>query len=222
MKKVLNNERGNIAIFVLGLLIINMVLFVFVLNLGSVFATKEKSASISQQASMVATSVFYEEVRSAIGEYEEETLEGALHAFFEDFAEKVDERKRQLESSGRYVGWSVREIEVKAFDQVLNEELNSSDYRFELEGFLESRVDKQKVIRSVKSTIQKNDGLLEDAQLEIKNNRFHVKASKQFTATTYSNIIESFQDNVYQNSSGPKIDFLEEIWGNPRTINLEE
>ncbi|WP_054752472.1 pilus assembly protein TadG-related protein [Piscibacillus salipiscarius] len=58
MKKILNNERGNIAIFVLGLLIINMVLFVFVLNLGSVFATKEKSASIAQQASMVATSVF--------------------------------------------------------------------------------------------------------------------------------------------------------------------
>lgn len=68
-------------------------------------------------------------------------------------------------------------------------------------------MDKQKVIRSIKRTIQKNDGLLEDAQLEIKNNRFHVKASKEFTATTYSNIIENFQDNVYQNSSGPKIDF---------------
>ncbi|SEP97924.1 Tad domain-containing protein [Piscibacillus halophilus] len=221
MKNILKNERGNIAIFVLGLLTINMVLFVFVLNLGSVFATKEKSSTIAQQASMVATSVYYEEVQRVIEEYEDETLEGALQAFFEDFDEKVSDRKQSLTNSGQYSGWSVKEIEIEAFDQVLNEELHEPLVRNKLRDLLSSEAVENKVIQRVRHAITSNGGLLEDAQLKVDQNKFHVKASNEFKSTTLEGVIDSFKENVFQSSSGPKIDFLEEVWTGSTTIDLE-
>lgn len=222
MKKFLRNERGNIAIFVLGLLAINMVLFVFVINLGTVFATKEKSSTISQQASMVATSVFYEEVRRVIYEYEHETLEGVLKAFFENIEDKVNDRKQQLSNSDYYTGWSNNEIELEAFDQVLSQELNKTVVRKKLKELLRSEPVENKVIQSVKNTIKVNDGLLEGAQLKIENNKFFVRASYEFKSITFKDSIDDyFKENIYQSSAGPKIDFLEVVWTKPKSIYIE-
>ena len=64
--KIRKQENGSIAIFVAGLISIMMILFILVLNLGSVYAVKEKSATTAQQASLAATSAFYERVQEIV------------------------------------------------------------------------------------------------------------------------------------------------------------
>ena len=76
-KNILKSEEGNAALFLLGLLSIMMVLFVFVVNLTQVLAVKERANTTAQQASLAATSVFYEEIWHSIDEYER-TLIGVI------------------------------------------------------------------------------------------------------------------------------------------------
>ncbi|GAA0465719.1 Tad domain-containing protein [Alkalibacillus silvisoli] len=220
MKNYLN-ERGNIAIFVLGMLSIIMVMFILVINMASALATKEQSSTTVQQASLAATSVFYEEVSRVIDEYEDETLEGSLLAFFEDFNEKVSDRVDQLSSSGGYTGWSQNEINIEAFNQVLTEELNEPIVRTTLSGLLQDEEVRTSVINEARNTIQRNNGVLDGAVLTVSDNRFYVRAANEFESTSLDSIVGQINENVYQESAGPTIDFLEVIWPSSNTIPLD-
>lgn len=212
LKKRLQNEDGNIALFVLGMLSIIMILLIFVVNLGGALATKEQSGTTAQQASMAASSVLYEEVRRVVYEYEDETLEGALQAFFEDIEEMVDDRTSELSGTGNYADWTVNEIELEAFDQVLTEELNKDEVRNKLIDLLGDEDIETKVINKTKSAIIANDGVLEGAELSIKDDRFYVRAANKLESVSYDGFMEGIQENVYQESAGPKIDFLDFVW----------
>ncbi|ALX47197.1 Tad domain-containing protein [Lentibacillus amyloliquefaciens] len=212
LKKRLQNEDGNIALFVLGMLSIIMILLIFVVNLGGALATKEQSGTTAQQASMAASSVLYEEVRRVVYEYEDETLEGALQAFFEDIEEMVDDRTSELSGTGNYADWTVNEIELEAFDQVLTEELNKDEVRNKLIDLLGDEDIETKVINKTKSAIIANDGVLEGAELSIKDDRFYVRAANKLESVSYDGFMEGIQENVYQESAGPKIDFLDIVW----------
>ncbi|WP_035725035.1 Tad domain-containing protein [Gracilibacillus boraciitolerans] len=76
MRRIYNlrNQKGNIALYVLGMLSVIMILFLLVVNLAGVLITKEKSQNTAQQAAMTASSVYYEEVQKAIYEYEDDAL----------------------------------------------------------------------------------------------------------------------------------------------------
>ncbi|GAE94472.1 hypothetical protein JCM21714_3632 [Gracilibacillus boraciitolerans JCM 21714] len=119
-----------------------------------------------------------------------------------------------------YNDWSANEIELEAFDQVLNTWLNDLEVRAIILMILSSENIEQKVINEVKSSILKNDGELEDAKLAIHNNRFHVKASNKMKSVNWSDHIDDFEENVFQESSGPKIDFLELLWSGSQVIDL--
>ncbi|GEN44518.1 Tad domain-containing protein [Alkalibacillus haloalkaliphilus] len=221
MKNYLN-ERGNIAIFVLGMLSIIMVMFILVINMASALATKEQSSTTVQQASLAATSVFYEEVSRVIDEYEDETLEGSLLAFFEDFNEKVSDRVDQLSSSGGYTGWSQNEINIEAFNQVLTEELNEPIVRTTLSGLLQDEEVRTSVINEARNTIQRNNGVLDGAVLTVSDNRFYVRAANEFESTSLDGIVGQINEHVYQESAGPTINFLELIWpSSSSTISLD-
>ncbi|MDV2581448.1 Tad domain-containing protein [Alkalibacillus haloalkaliphilus] len=221
MKNYLN-ERGNIAIFVLGMLSIIMVMFILVINMASALATKEQSSTTVQQASLAATSVFYEEVSRVIDEYEDETLEGSLLAFFEDFNEKVSDRVDQLSSSEGYTGWSQNEINIEAFNQVLTEELNEPIVRTTLRGLLQDEEVRTSVINEARNTIQRNNGVLDGAVLTVSDNRFYVRAANEFESTSLDGIVGQINEHVYQESAGPTINFLELIWpSSSSTIPLD-
>ncbi|WP_174614153.1 Tad domain-containing protein [Virgibacillus ihumii] len=220
MWKSIRNEDGNIALFVLGMLSIIMILLVFVLNLGAALATKEDSATTVQQASLSGSSVLYEEVRKVIYDYEHDTLEGALQAFFKNIEEDVDDRATVLANSGGYSDWSRNEIEVEAFDQVLTEELNKEVVRQKLHELLRNKNIEQKVINEVKETITDNGGKLEGAVLYIRNNQFYVRAANEMEGISFDEYMEGIKENVYQESAGPKIDFLDEVWNYSNTIPL--
>ncbi|SEP95477.1 hypothetical protein SAMN05216232_1438 [Virgibacillus subterraneus] len=221
MKKTLQNEEGIIALFVLGMLGIIMILLILVVNLGGALAVKESSATTVQQASLAGSSVLYEEVRQIIYDYEDETLEGALQAFFEDIEEKVGVRADALTSNSSYNGWTANEIHIEAFDQVLKDELNRSVVREKLEDLLQYENIESKVIDEVKETILENDGVLEGAKLYIRDHRIYVKAANDMEAFSYDGYMEGIKENIYQESAGPKIDFINVIWDGRRTVPLD-
>lgn len=221
MIKKYDNEQGNIALFVLGMLGIMMVLFVFVINMGFALTVKEDSAATVQQASMAASSVLYENVRETIYNYENDTLEGAVQAFFHDIEEKVDEKAEQLSTNATYNDWSSNEIELEAFDIVIEDELSKEVVRVKLMEILQSENIEGKVIEIAKKTITQNGGELAGAELAIHNNRIYVRAANEMESVSYDGFMEGIKENIYQESAGPKIDFLEDIWTYSSLIQLD-
>lgn len=221
MIKKYDNEQGNIALFVLGMLGIMMVLFVFVINMGFALTVKEDSAATVQQASMAASSVLYENVRETIYNYENDTLEGAVQAFFHDIEEKVDEKAEQLSTNATYNDWSSNEIELEAFDIVIEDELSKEVVRVKLMEILQSENIEGKVIEMAKKTITQNGGELAGAELAIHNNRIYVRAANEMESVSYDGFMEGIKENIYQESAGPKIDFLEDIWTYSSLIQLD-
>ncbi len=183
-------------------------------------ATKEQSSTTVQQASMAASSVLYEEVRRVVYEYEDETLEGALQAFFEDIEEMVDDRASELSGSENYADWTANEIELEAFDQVLSEELNKDVVRSKLNELLADEDIESKVIDKTRSAILANDGVLDGAELAIKDDRFYVRAANEMESVSFDGYMEGIKENVYQESAGPKIDFLGIVWDGNEVTSL--
>lgn len=221
MNKNLDNEQGNIALFVLGMLGIMMVLFIFVINMGFALTVKEDSATTVQQASMAASSVLYEDVRKVIYNYEDETLEGAVQAFFKDIKKKVDQKAEQLSTNAAYNDWSSNEIELEAFDIVLDNELDKGVVRNKLMEVLQAEDIEEKVIDKAKQTILRNGGELTGAELAIHENRIYVRAANEMESVSYDGFMKGIKENIYQDSAGPKIDFLEDIWTYSSLIQLD-
>jgi hypothetical protein len=220
MQQLLKDEQGNIALFVIGMLGIMMVLFVFVLNLGSALSVKEKSATTAQQASMSATSVLYEEVRKTIDAYEYDSFEGEIHAFFEDFDEKISDEKDTLKNNMYYTDWSDNELELEALDKVLVKALRDSKLRPKLHEILVGAEFETSVIETAQNAIRENGGTLEGATLTIKKDRIYVKAANEVKSTSYNGFMSGIKEKLYKESAGPKVDFLKDIWNTSTTINL--
>ncbi|MEC5424932.1 Tad domain-containing protein [Virgibacillus sp. C22-A2] len=219
IQQLFKNERGNIALFVIGMLGLMMVLFVFVLNMGAALVVKEKSATTAKQASMAATSMLYKEVRQEIYEYEHETLEGSIHAFFEDFDEKISDEKDSLRNNSNYNDWTDNELELEALDRVLDKALSNSELRIKLREILQNIDFDATVINMARNTIVENGGKLEGATLTVKQNRIYVRAANEVESTSYDGLLRGIKEKLYQESAGPKVDFLQDIW-NPGTIQL--
>lgn len=221
MIKKYDNEQGNIALFVLGMLSIMMILFIFVINMGFALTVKEDSATTVQQASMAASSVLYENVREVIYDYEDETLEGAVQAFFKDIEEKVDDKTNELAEKTAYNDWSSNEIELEAFDIVLKDELDKAVVRGKLMEVLQDENIEEKVINKAKQAILQNGGELTGAELAIRNNRIYIRAANEMESVSYDGFMEGVKENIYQDSAGPKINFLEDIWTYSSVIQLD-
>lgn len=240
-----NNEQGSIMLIVLGMLGIMGVLFVLVLNMGMALAVKEKSATTAQQASMAASSVVYEEVQEIVFgfDYEEalpdeepseESSEEAADSPsdaedeeeeelpYENLEEKLEEAEDELSGRSQYSDWSENERKLQALDTYLTDVLFpipiiGDALKLELRN---ARIE-DKAIDMARSTIQQNGGVLEEAELWIEGNRIHVRAANEMEGISYDGYMEGIEENIYQESAGPEIDFLDDIWNESSTILLD-
>ena len=243
IRAIFNNEQGSIMLFVLGMLGIMGILFVLVLNMGMALAVKEKSATTAQQASMAASSVVYEEVQEIIFgfDYEEalpdeETSEESSEEPadnpseaedeeelpFENLEEKLEEAVDELSGRSQYSDWSENERELQALDTYLTDVLFpipiiGDALKLELRN---ARIEDE-AIDMARSTIQQNGGVLENAELWIEGNRIHVRAANEMEGISYDGYMEGIEENIYQESAGPEIDFLGDIWNESSTILLD-
>ncbi|MCR8850840.1 pilus assembly protein TadG-related protein [Rossellomorea sp. SC111] len=214
VKAYLQEERGNAALFMIGLLSIMMVLFVFVFNLSKIFAVKEEANTTAQQASLAATSVLYDQLDEAIEKYESREIIGVVDSHPESIEEKIEKKEIQLRSDAGYNDYSENEIKLEAIDIVLTEELRHGLGKDKLDDILGEEIYQQTLpdmVSQAKSTIIQNDGNLTDATLTIKDGQVFVHASNTMEGTSFKGFFQDIKEDLFQTSAGPKVDFIEEL-----------
>ncbi|BCB02162.1 Tad domain-containing protein [Bacillus sp. KH172YL63] len=213
VKAYLQEERGNAALFMIGLLSIMMVLFVFVFNLSKIFAVKEEANTTAQQASLAATSVLYDQLDEAIEEYEKGLI-GTVDSYPESIGQKIEKKESQLRSDPGYNDYSENEIKLEAMDIVLTEELRHGIGKEDLDYQLGQDIYNgilPEMVSQAKSTILENGGNLTDATLTIKNGQVFVHASNTMDGTAFKGFFQGIKEDLFQTSAGPRADFIEEL-----------
>lgn len=209
----LQTEKGNISLFTIGLLSIMIILFIVVLNLSKILAVKEEANKTSQQASLVATSILYEEIWDSVNKYED-TIIGKVDKYPETISEKVDKRTLLLQGQSKYREYTSNEIRLEAIDQVFTEELKNGIGKDDFKDILKADIEYQifpDMRSAVQDSIRNNDGSLSGAKIGFDDGRIYVKASNNFIATSYDGFLKDFSKKLFQRSTGPKIDFISEL-----------
>ncbi|WP_370296568.1 pilus assembly protein TadG-related protein [Rossellomorea marisflavi] len=215
------NEEGNSALFVIGLMGIMMILFVFVLNFAKVFAVKEEAMTTSQQASLAATAVFYEEMNRWIEEYEDE--KGILEKLLDgkSIPEKIEEKKSDLAGKGKYRDYSDNELSIEALDLVMRDVLTKGDANPDLHNELAREIEYTMMplmMSEARDTIIKNGGNTSGATIAVKNGQVYVRASNTMEGTSFKGFFTDLKEDLFQDAAGPKIDFWEDV----RYLNIGE
>lgn len=220
--KRLNNERGNAAIFMIGILSVMMIMFVFVLNLSKVLAVKEQANTTAQQASLAATAVLYEQIWDSIDAYEDNLIKKLLEdldpesettiseLYPKTIAERVDEETVKIQSAKPEL--SKNEARRKAMNQVLSDEIRNGKWGDMLRDQLDDDL-RFHIIPAMKAaakdTIHENNGNTSEAEIRIfEKERIYVKASNNVESTAYGDYLKGIKKKLFQESAGPKIDFV--------------
>lgn len=213
MRDTVKNERGNISIFVLGLLVILAVMFVLVLNLSNVLVAKEQANSAAQQASLAATAELYDKMYEVIEEYESEVI-GLVDSYPENIEEKVDKEVERL-SSGEMSGYTLNEIQTEAFDRVLAEELSKGLGDDLLREKIEEELEFNwsiSIRQTARNAILANGGSLEEAELTLfEDGRIMVSASRDIEITDSNGWLSGVEENIARTSAGPEMLFVKEL-----------
>jgi Flp pilus assembly protein TadG len=252
MKNIFQNQMGNTALFVLGMLGVMMVLFVLVMNLGSVLAVKEKSETTASQASLAASSIVYENVQKIIKDYGDSLIKpvpptdpddtAAWEQYYEDlkvyvffttniadqtngnFYVQLNERVNQFSGNASFNGWSSNEKHLEALDEIIDGILRGSGIvKDTLYHLLLGNVEEEAICTAI-NTIEneKNNGVIEGAEFEIINNQIYIRSSNKLKAISYNSLLENVEDKVFQESAGPVINFLETIWVGSKFEKLDQ
>lgn len=240
-KFYLNNEQGNIALFVIGILSVMIILFVLILNLAGALIVKEQAISTSQQAALAATAALYEDLPEFISDYEmklkemlaEEAEEGgeaeppeeAAPAEEEDsIAELIEKEVDNL--SGEMADYSLNEIQNEAIDRVLASEMDKGLGGGLLKKMMNDEMEYRwinSMKESARNTILANGGELAGAQMTVfENGQVVVKSSKEASAIGYNGFFAGAVKNLTKSSKGPEVMFVQKLAGwEGRTYSLE-
>lgn len=246
MKKIaayIENERGNVALLVLGLISVMIILFMLVLNLAGALIVKEQAMSTSQQAALAATASLYEELPGFILSYEKE-----LKEFIEEEAAKeaeepgepeepeepkekektieelIDEETEKL--SGEMSDYSLNEIRNEAIDRILSKELDKGlgNNLLKTKLSLEMEYDWIKSMKeSARSAIIANGGEVEGAVMTVfEDGQIVVESAHEVEAIGYNGFFAGIKENLFKSSKGPELKFVKKLpeWEG-RTYSLE-
>ncbi len=219
-KRHLQEEHGNAALFMIGMLSIMMVLFIFVFNIAKIFAVKEEAQTTTQQASLAATSVLYDQIDDAINDYETSII-GTVDSYPESIEKKIQKKKEELHADPSYNDYSDNEISLEAMDIVLTDELRHGVGKKKLDETLEQHIRNgilPDMMAQARETISDNDGNLSGSTLVIEDGQVFVHASNTVKGTTIKGFFHNLKGDLFQTSGGPKIDFIEELDHFPNKI----
>lgn len=240
-KSYLNNEQGNIALFVIGILSVMIILFVLILNLAGALIVKEQAISTSQQAALAATAALYEDLPEFISDYEmklkemlaEEAEEGGEAEPPEEAAPKEEEdsiaeliEKEVDNLSGEMADYSLNEIQNEAIDRVLASEMDKGLGGGLLKKMMNDEMEYRwinSMKESARNTILANGGELAGAQMTVfENGQVVVKSSKEASAIGYNGFFAGAVKNLTKSSKGPEVMFVQKLAGwEGRTYSLE-
>lgn len=245
----LENEEGNVALFVLGLISIMIILFLLILNLAGALIVKEQAMSTSQQAALAATATLYEELPGFILSYEKDLKEFLEEEEAAKEAENPPEPEAPVEGeepekekeektldeliqeeteklSGEMADYTLNEIRNEAIDRILAKELDKGLGN----GLLKKKLSEElefawikSMKESARNTILANGGELEGAVMTVfDDGQIVVESSHEAGAIAYNGFFAGIQKNLYKTSKGPEVKFVQKIPGwEGRTYSLE-
>ncbi|PPA68652.1 Tad domain-containing protein [Jeotgalibacillus proteolyticus] len=222
-KSIIQNQKGNTIIFVLGLTSVMMVMFVLVINLAGALVVKEQAASTAQQASLAATAELYSHLPQVIEDYESEII-GIVDKYPESIQEKIDKEIQRL-AQGEMSGYTINEIQNKAMDNVLTDEITSGLGDDLLREKIEEELQYDWSLRMreiARQVILSNGGTLEGATITFfDDGQIRVKATHKADPVDYDGFFAGLSENLTKASAGPEIQFLKELDWNNQTYSLE-
>lgn len=202
---VLNNEKGNTTVFIVGSFSILLLLFVIVASFGNIFIFKEKASNNAEMASIAATGVIFEYLQEAIDEYDASLTPEEYPIL--SVNEKVRVASIQLRAA--HPDWATVEVKHTAINQVLKGEL---PVNIRLRGFVEPKLQSAagEAINTVRQSIESNEGVVEGTKIKLnQRNRLEVETAANYKAASYDKYFPDDKRKVKQKGEGPKLDFVD-------------
>ncbi|MEJ9280009.1 hypothetical protein [Ureibacillus thermosphaericus] len=213
--KLLNNENGNMTLFIVGFFSAFFFLFLIILSFANVFVEKELASNNAEQASIVASGILLDHLEDAIEDYDNwlrplllldpiPSYVIGLHLLEDDVQSAINSQPSSL---------SYLEKRHKAINQVLKSELPGNSL---LRGFVVSNLNqaKPKIKDQVKKNIEDNNGELFETKVVFNHNhRIEVETATKYKSFLFDDYFTENERYVKQTGYGPKFEFAESLYG---------
>lgn len=207
-----NNQKGNMTIVSVWLMMFSVVLAVVILNFANLYITNQTANTASEQASLAATSVVYDEVYNVIRTYKRDEFTPSLQVQYNL------ERQNLLSSNPNL---SVTEAEKQAIDNVLNNNI-PGDFvlRFQVRQAVNSA--SSRIPNVVRNVILENNAELAGAEVRFFNedNRIVVYSTSTYEVAELEGMIGSYSNSLTREGIGLEVPFISLIFWSNQTIPI--
>lgn len=207
------NENGHGMVYILWIMVMSIVIFVIVVNIGKVYAVKQQAATATQQAALAGTSVLVEATVKGVEAFDasEAAVEQREAADGKSVSELIDEEAEKNRQRG--------EAKDIAYIHALNDVLppRMSIYP-SLGDFIDEQIKKEKnsFNQVVREVIEDNGGNIERSTVTFSlDYRVEVQADATYEAITdhAENYMPKMSKEIPQKGSGPSLRYLQGIVG---------
>ncbi|MFD1204964.1 MULTISPECIES: pilus assembly protein TadG-related protein [Sporosarcina] len=209
------NENGHGMVYILWIMVMSIVIFVIVVNIGKVYAVKQQAATATQQAALAGTSVLVEATVKGVEAFDRSEVEEVEKQRKADDGKSVSELIDEEAEKNRQRG----EAKDIAYIHALNDVLPSriTDYeslKMSISRHINGAIDHFKQV--VREVIEDNGGNIERSTVTFSlDYRVEVQADATYEAITdhAENYMPKMSKEIPQKGSGPSLRYLQGIVG---------
>ncbi|GAA0465671.1 pilus assembly protein TadG-related protein [Alkalibacillus silvisoli] len=212
MKRLLREERGNVALYFLGLMIVMSVIFLLLVNISKAFVVNMEASSATEQAAIAGSSVIIEETLTAVEEYDEMLVPAEE---IEEGLKKVQELIDEQQESYVSTGMNPHQAYVYALNDVLPDEIEERHLlKVTIENHFMNVGLHNQILSAVQSIIVDNNGSIEDTIVILSEEdwRLEVESTATFSSVSDGDIIPTFEEQIPNKGYGPQLIFLKNIF----------
>lgn len=209
--KLLKNEKGSAAIYLLWMMTVIIVLSIIIVNVVRVYAVKQQASAAAQLGAIAATSEILIATEDAIKEFDEAMMEALEEEEdYEPLWDIIVEKKNDYLS----LGYAEEEAFIKALNEILPGRLgdpilkNFFEVKFRLNPTLSTNM-----YRSAQEVIKENEGNEEHLEILISSDKYRVEVRTDATYETITDgtLIDTFTKDIPQEGYGPPLSYLKYV-----------
>ncbi|RHW39903.1 hypothetical protein D1B33_03385 [Lysinibacillus yapensis] len=207
--KVVKNEKGSAAIYLLWLTTVMIVLTVIIVNIARVYAVKQQSSTAAQLGAFAATSEILFVTEEVIKEFDDVMAE-THGAGYEPLWNIIEKHQENLMAND----YSEQEAYIKALNEILPVSFSDPvlkdlfDLRFQNNPMISTSI-----YDTVRQVIRENGGNDEHLEIFISPERYRVevKTDATFDSIADGEMMKKFSKDIPQKGYGPELSYLKYI-----------
>ena len=206
--KHLKNEQGSGMVYILWIMVVSIVIFVIVLNIGKVYAVKQQAATATQQAALAGTAVIVQATKQGISDFDA-SEESAKQK--EDYGKSVGQLIEEEKSKNIDRGQSKEIAYINALNDLLPELMIEYPFLFTS---IKIQTDGAELSfkQTVREVLEKNGANIEQSTVifSLTERRVEVEADTTYESITdiAEQYIKSFEKEIPQKGYGPSLKFV--------------